>query len=65
MNSEIIFIIKVLILSTALSVLIKYGGQKIAIAPTEIDVLLGVFLPTIVMAILLGWRARNKAQEQD
>lgn len=65
MNSEIIFIIKVLILSTALSVLIKYGGQMIAIAPTQIDVLLGVFLPTVIMAILLGWRTRNKAEKQD
>lgn len=65
MNSEIGFIVKVLILSTVLSVLIKYGGQMAAIAPTQVNVLLGVFLPTIVMAILLRWRARNKAQEQD
>jgi membrane protein implicated in regulation of membrane protease activity len=65
MRNKVIAIVKILILSTALSVFIKYGGQMVAIAPTQIDVLLGVFSPAIVMAILLGWRAKNKTQKQD
>jgi hypothetical protein len=62
MNSQIGFIVKVLILSTALSVLIKYGGQMLAIAPSQTNALLGIFVPTLLMAIALGWRVKKQAQ---
>ncbi|AFY76145.1 hypothetical protein Ple7327_0715 [Pleurocapsa sp. PCC 7327] len=59
MNSQIGFIVKVLILAIALSVAIKYGGQALAIAPTPTNVLLGILLLPALVAVALGWRARN------
>jgi hypothetical protein len=62
MNSQIGFIVKVFILSIALSVAIKYGGRALAIAPTQTNVLLGILLPPALVAVVLGWRARNLAK---
>lgn len=53
------FILKVLLISVALSLLIKYGGPTITILPTPINVLILVFMPTLVMAIALGTRYAN------
>jgi hypothetical protein len=51
------FIFKVLVVSTLLSVAIKYGGPVLQIAETTPNVLVAVFLPTLVVATALGWRA--------
>ncbi|ACK73557.1 conserved hypothetical protein [Gloeothece citriformis PCC 7424] len=57
MNNQIGFILKVLLLSAALSILIKYGGTKIAIAPTPLNALIGISLVPIIMLIALWWRS--------
>jgi hypothetical protein len=48
-------ILKVLLLSTALSVGIKYLAPHFNIPPTTTSALIAVFLPTLVMAGILGW----------
>ncbi|MBW4660816.1 MAG: hypothetical protein KME15_19245 [Drouetiella hepatica Uher 2000/2452] len=50
-------IFKLLIFSALLSVAIKYAAPSLAIANTNQNALIAVLLPTIVMAIALGWRA--------
>lgn len=51
MKSQALFIVKVLIVSAALSVAIKDVAPSLAIAPTGTNALVAVLLPTIVMAI--------------
>ena len=47
------FIFELLIISTALSYLIKYGGQYLSIFVIPQNALLIVLMPSIVMAIAL------------
>ena len=47
------FIFELLIISTALSYLIKYGGQYLSMFVTPQKALLIVLIPSIVMAIAL------------
>lgn len=47
------FIFELLIISTALSYLIKYGGQYLSIFVIPQNALLIVLIPSIVMAIAL------------
>ncbi len=56
MDNQIGFILKVVLLSAILSVLIKYGGPYLNIPLTAINALLAVFFPTVVIAVLFGWR---------
>jgi hypothetical protein len=57
MNSNIGFILKVLFMSIALSLAIKYGGPMLSIPSTAAIALIAVFTPSIILAALLGWRA--------
>lgn len=50
------FIFKVLVISAGLSILIKYGGPSLFIPLTPTNLLIVVFMPTVVMAIALGGR---------
>lgn len=59
MASPISFVLKVLLLSTVISILIKYGGASLNLPGTSETALGLVLLPTVVMAIALGWRAYN------
>jgi hypothetical protein len=56
MSDQIWFILKVLIVSAVLSALIKYGGSSLSLASTPTIVLIVVFLPSLIVAIALGWR---------
>lgn len=56
MNSQIEFLVKVLILSVGLSVLIKYGGPLLSIAPTNSNAVLGITIPPLIMALALWQR---------
>ena len=47
------FILELLIISTVLSYLIKYGGQYLSIFVTPQKALLVVLIPSVVMAIAL------------
>jgi glucose-6-phosphate-specific signal transduction histidine kinase len=51
------FILKVLLLSTGLSLGIKYLAPSLNIPATSANALIAVFLPTVVMAIVLGWQS--------
>lgn len=57
MNSNARFLLKVLIASTAVSVLLKYGGPTLSIPPTSASALIGVFLLPVFVAAALCWRA--------
>ncbi|HEY9902251.1 MAG TPA: hypothetical protein V6D43_07450 [Candidatus Sericytochromatia bacterium] len=57
MASQTNFILKVLILSAAISVSIKYGGSSLLIAATSVNTLIAVLTPTFIVAIALLWRA--------
>jgi hypothetical protein len=54
MNNQTMFIVKLLIISTVLSVAIKFA--PISISPTATNALIAVLLPTIVMAIAFLFR---------
>ncbi len=63
MTNQFGFIFKLLFISVGLSILIKYGGSYLPIPATTTNVLIIVFVPTIVMAIALGARyAKAKRQ---
>jgi len=57
------FILEVLLISTVLSFLIKYGGSTLSIAVTPTIALAIVFMPTLVMAIALFWRSLQAHQK--
>ncbi|MGB5637337.1 MAG: hypothetical protein WBM86_31760 [Waterburya sp.] len=50
------FALKILLLSTALSLLIKYGGQYLTVTPTITTVLIIVLMPSLIIGLILGWR---------
>jgi len=56
------FLLKVFVLSLLLSIAIKYGGPYLPIQGTQTTVLTAITLPSIVMAIALGWRWFNTQQ---
>jgi membrane protein implicated in regulation of membrane protease activity len=56
MNTKTGFILKVFLMSIALSFAIKYGGPFLSIPPTNFNALIAVFSPTIILAAILGWR---------
>jgi membrane protein implicated in regulation of membrane protease activity len=47
---------KVLVFSTALAMVIKYGAPVLPLAPTTTNALLAVWLPATLAALALGWR---------
>jgi hypothetical protein len=53
MKNQIAFLLKLLILSTAISCLIKYIGPMFLIPETSTNAIILVFLPTIIMATVL------------
>jgi hypothetical protein len=52
-------LIKLLGASIAITLAIKYLAPYAAIAATDQNALIGIFLPTVVMAIVLGLRSRS------
>lgn len=60
MNDKTWLIIKLLLISTALSVAIKYLAPSLHIPVTSTNVLVAIFLPSIVLAILLLWRGQRR-----
>jgi hypothetical protein len=53
------FLVKLLVLSTAISVWIKYGAPSLNVTPSVTSALILVFSPTIIMAVLLANRWRR------
>ncbi|BAU64174.1 hypothetical protein STA3757_15450 [Stanieria sp. NIES-3757] len=56
MNNPVNFIVKIAIASTLLSVLIKYGGSQLSLTPTVSLSLIIVSLPSVILALIMGWR---------
>ena len=56
MNTQAGFILKILLLSTVISIAIKYGGQLILLKQTTSWALITVFSPSIIIALILGWQ---------
>ncbi len=56
MNTQVGFVLKILLFSTGLSILIKYGGQLIPIRPTASLALIIVLLPSLIIGLVLGWQ---------
>ncbi|MBE9045335.1 hypothetical protein IQ255_13165 [Pleurocapsales cyanobacterium LEGE 10410] len=56
MNTQTGFIFKVLLISTGLSILIKYGGPYTLLEPTTATALTIVLLPSLVIGLVLGWQ---------
>ena len=54
MNTQVGFVLKVLLLSTALSYLIKYGGQHLPIVPTNTVAIAIVLFPSVAIGLILG-----------
>ncbi|XZN89921.1 MAG: hypothetical protein ACM65M_19990 [Microcoleus sp.] len=57
MNSNISPIVKVFTLSAVLSVAIKYAGPSLSIPSTDLNALIAVLSPSLIVAAILGWRA--------
>ncbi|MEB3281550.1 MAG: hypothetical protein VKK42_21770 [Lyngbya sp.] len=64
MDNKLGFILKVLLLSAAVSVLIKYVGPSVSIPLSVTNTLIAVFFPTIAIALILTWRATRSYSEQ-
>ncbi|HLO51058.1 MAG TPA: hypothetical protein VK211_21775 [Kamptonema sp.] len=57
MNSNTGFILKVVLISAALSLAIKYGGPILSIPSSNAIALIAVLTPSIILATLLSWKA--------
>ena len=64
MNTQTGFIFKIFLVSTILSVLIKYGGESIPIEPTTTTAITLVLLPSIAIGFVLGWQYLTKVDSQ-
>jgi hypothetical protein len=62
MSGQIGFILKVLLVSTVLSLLVKYGGRILSIPPTPTNASIALVVPPILMALVLWWRLLRKQQ---
>jgi hypothetical protein len=62
MSGQIGFILKVVLVSTILSLLVKYGGRILSIPPTPTNASIAILIPPILMALVLWWRLLRKQQ---
>ena len=63
MDTQTGFIIKILLVSTALSVLVKYGGRYVPIEPTNAIATVIVISPSLVIGFVLGWQYLKKIKD--
>lgn len=64
MKNQFTFILKVLLLSVAISFFIKYLAPSFSIPETSVNALTIVLLPNLIMAIILLWQL-SKTQKVD
>jgi predicted membrane chloride channel (bestrophin family) len=62
MQGEVGFVLKMLIVSIALSIAIKQIAPHLHIAASTGGVLASVILPSVTIALLLGWRSQREHQ---
>ena len=51
------FVLKVFLLSAVLAIVVKYGGRMLPLAPTSSTALIGILMPTLIVALALWWRS--------
>lgn len=56
MNSQTAFIIKILLYAAVISIFIKLSGRFISLNPTASLALVIVLLPSLIVALTLGWQ---------
>ncbi|MBD2461584.1 hypothetical protein H6G89_11035 [Oscillatoria sp. FACHB-1407] len=59
MQSELGFITKLFLISLGGAIAIKYIAPHLPISASTGGVLVSVFLPSVAMAMILGWRAQQ------
>jgi hypothetical protein len=62
MQNQLIFIVKLLVLSALLSILIKYVLPSVPLPATATNALILVLSPSVIMAIALLWRFQIQKQ---
>jgi hypothetical protein len=60
MDSNTAYILKVFLVSSGLAVAIKYAAPHLFISASTGIALASVCLPSVIVAIALGWRARER-----
>ncbi|NJK69416.1 MAG: hypothetical protein HC789_23555 [Microcoleus sp. CSU_2_2] len=60
MDDNTKFILKVFLMSIALTLTIKYGGPILSIPSSNAIALIAVFTPSMIIAALLGWRSQQQ-----
>ncbi|NJL81921.1 MAG: hypothetical protein HC890_01120 [Chloroflexaceae bacterium] len=53
------FVLKIIFFSAVSSLAIKYGGRLLPLTPTASAALMAVIIPTLGMALFLGWCSRR------
>ncbi len=56
------FVLKVMVASTLVSIAIRAWGPAVPIAPTSLNALILVLLPTTVLLILFGWLSLTRSR---
>jgi hypothetical protein len=64
MKNQLFFLLKLLLLSTVISFLIKYAGPMLLVPATLLNALILVLLPTVIMIALLLWRMPAQKQSR-
>ena len=64
MAQQLGFIIKLFLVSTIFSLLIKYVAPSFTIAPTTNNTLIVISLPSLLIGLLLGWRSSKTSKEE-
>ncbi|MCM2407951.1 hypothetical protein MMC39_18260 [Anabaena sp. CCAP 1446/1C] len=62
MKNQLGFLLKLLLLSTVISLAIKYVGPMFLIPQTSTNALILILLPTITMITILLWRIPAQKQ---
>jgi len=57
MDGNTAFILKVFLMSIALSLAIKYGGPSLSIPSSNAIALIAVLTPSLILAAILSWKA--------
>lgn len=63
MDNKTTFLLKVLILSLGLSVFIKFIGPLLSVPESSVLAAITVCFPSVILAVLLSWRARQYSQQ--
>ncbi|HEY9698489.1 MAG TPA: hypothetical protein V6D10_14595 [Trichocoleus sp.] len=62
MTDKLITILKIFLLSAAISFAIKYLAPSLNVPVSSVIALVAVLSPTIIMAIVLAWRSKQTIQ---